>query len=135
MIEKIFFEISEVKSVTKEILIFTFLIEVAVSSAISAKATRFAPVTPLVRLVLTLPLIRPRSIPSVKSKVLSAFALTLITSTTAFNAVLNASEWLAPEPSTAAAKAFTTVKNCLLAFSTASASTALASAAKALKVK
>ena len=135
MIEKIFFVTSEVRSVTSAILSFTFSIAMAVLSAIAVKAVTLAPVTPLVKLVLTLPLISPRSVLSVKSKVLSAFTLTLITSTTAFNAVLNASNWLAPEPSTAAAKAFTTVKICLLAFSTASASAAFTSAAKALKVK
>ena len=138
MIEKIFFVASDVRSVTVAILAFTFLIAVAVSFAIAVKDVKSAFATPVVKAVVTLPLIVVRSPPtplSVKSICPLAPTFVVITLTTAFRAVLNASVWLAPEPSIAPANAFTTAKICLLAFSTASALPASTPAAKGLKVK
>ena len=64
----------------------------------------------------------------------SLATLVLTTSATEIRAAANASDWLAPAPSAAAAKAFTTLMICWLAFSTARASALLTSTANALNV-
>ena len=134
VIEKIFFVIFDVKSVTVAIFMFTFLIAAAVSPTKAAKANVLTPVT-LATSLLTCILISSRSLVLARSSVLSSPAFPVITIKTAFNAVVNASSWLAPEPSAAAAKPSTTPIICWLAISKARASAEFAFAASGLKFR
>ena len=90
------------------ILAFTLKIAVVVLSAISLKAVTFA-LTTLVTSCNTCVLIKFKSALFARSIVVFAAAFTFITSTTEPKAVLKESDWLAPEPSTAAANAFITL--------------------------
>ena len=143
VVENAFFDASELRSVTASILVLTFWTAVAVSFATRPKAAASTPVTVATAVVISV-WINARSVALLKSRVLSASlalssvrlaAFVFTTSATERSAASNASDWLAPAPSAAAAKAFTTLMICWLAFSTARASAALTSAANALNVK
>ena len=115
-----FLAASELRSLTVAILALTFLSAATVSSASALNAVVFALVS-AATFVTTFAFTRAKSAVLVRSSVLSAadafgsfkfVAFVFTISITEFNAALKASASVAPDPSAAPAKAFTTLMIC-----------------------